>query len=261
MDILNTFLNANFSFSSMQILFFVLVLVFIGLLLLAGGVLHLGSRLRYLTYPVYDLIIKEAQQKADRIIEDAEEQSRAIRARAQMEGGKILVDRKKEDELFREKHEQQIIDITTHAKEVLTKQTETIHNLSESVAMEFKQYAESAGVLINKELEVVKRSIADEIQRTNKALADMEGKTKSEYESLIKETKKQISEELAKEIKTVRDAVATYRQERFALLDQEITGLVEETARIVLNKTISLKDQEDIVLNALEEAKKGGIFG
>jgi len=260
MDVFNTFLSSTFSFSLNEILFIVLVFLFIGFLVLIGVVLNLGSRLRYLTYPVYDFVVKEAQQEANRILEDAEEQSRAIRARAQMEGGKLLVDRKKEDEQFREKHEQQIVDITTHAKEVLSKQTANVHKLSEDIVLEFKQYAQNAGALIQEESALVKRSVAEEVQRMNSSLAEMSKKTEKEYEVLMAETKKQVAEGLAKEIQTMRDAVVTYQKDRFTLLDQEIVVLVEETARIVLQKELTLKDQEEMVRKALDDAKKEGIF-
>ena len=228
MSIISSWWSTVLSAPLVSVLLAVLVLVILTLVILTIVVIQLETRLRYLATPVFDQIVQEARQKAESMLSEAEEQSRSIRATAQIETEKIFASRKDEDEKFRLAEVKCIEEITAYTKELLGKQADIIPQLSESMA---------------------------------KTFAGIGAKAEQEYQTVTADMKKRLNDEVAKEVAAARQAVATYRQERFAMLDQEIVMLVEDTARIVLSKSLSLGDHRGIILNALAEAKQQGVFG
>ena len=134
MTALQNIATAISSLGDSPTLFFVLLIVIFALFVLTITVFQLGTRLRHLTYPIYDQVIKDAQKKADLLIKDAVEQARAIRTKAEMEAGKILVDRKKEDVVLQKEYAQQLIEVTNQGKDILRKQTESASHMAEEVA-------------------------------------------------------------------------------------------------------------------------------
>ena len=128
------------------------------------------------------------------------------------------------------------------------------------MADEFKKHVLTTEVLIHKESELVSKTLSEESDQLKQAFADINAKAQEGQSALIEETKKHVSEEIAKEVSMAHDVIATYKKERLALLDREVVGLIEETARIALNKTFSLREHRDQVLVALNEAKKEGVF-
>lgn len=57
------------------------------------------------------------------------------------------------------------------------------------------------------------------------------------------------------ELKAVRQLIETYRVQQLKLIDENIVAMMEQTLNIVLGKKLSLKDQLDLVYEALERAK------
>lgn len=255
-----TFLS-SFSIPLAPLLLVVLLLVGLALIVVLVAVFGLHTKVQNLTYPVYDYVVKEAHNKANRILEEAEEQSRALRAKAQIEASKLLSDRKTENEKLHEAHSKKIEEVTVHARELLEKQSQTMQDSAEGIAADFKRYATEAQKALGEESGLIKKAAAEESERIRQSLATLHSEAEQEYKALMAENHKQIQEELTREIQSVRDAIAAYKQDRFRLLDEQIISLVEDTAHIALNKSMSLEDHRDVVLAALDEAKREGIFG
>jgi Tfp pilus assembly protein PilX len=239
---------------------FVMLLVVIALAVLVISVVQFGTRLRYLASPVYDHIVKEAQQKAQQILADAEERARIVKEKAEAEAEKAFATKSTEDEAFRKEQTKHIEDLATHAKELLNKQTVTISQLSESVASDFSKQAHAAQKELEGEVGEMKKTLADETKRMKDTFASMDVQVREDYQDLVKETRKKMEEELDNEVQSARDAVKAYRVERISLLNKEIVGLVEDTARLALRRSLSLDQHRDIILSALEEAKQQGLF-
>jgi hypothetical protein len=51
-----------------------------------------------------------------------------------------------------------------------------------------------------------------------------------------------------------------YKQVRFKQADQTITEVVQKVAQEILNKSLTVSDHQAIMLEALEKAKKEGVF-
>ncbi len=258
----NTHLLATIIISSpfMMTLLAVFLFLIFGFFVLVAVIIRLNVRLRYITYPVYDQIVKKAQSKANDIINDAQTHAQSIRISAQETAEKIISDRKDENEKFREEYTKHFEEIVAHGKDVLTNQSAELTKLSQKMVDEFKEQSIAANVLVHKKSELISNTLSEESEQIKQSFAEMNIRTAKEQCILIEEIKKNVSEEIAKEISIARDAITAYKKERFNLLDREIVELVKETARIALNKTLSLREHRDQILIALKEAKQNGIF-
>ncbi len=255
-SLITTFFSSPF----VMMLLAVFLFLVIGFFVLVAVIIRLSTQLRYITYPVYDRVIKEAQSKANEIINDAQVQSRSILSTAQESAEKIISERKEENEKFREEYTKHFDEIIANGKDILSNQSTELSGLSQNMINEFKKHVLTTEVLIQKESELVSKTLSEESDQLKHTFTDMSTKAQEGQSVLIEETKKLVSEEIAKEISMAHEVIATYKKERLALLDREVVGLIEETARIALNKTFSLREHRDQVLVALDEAKKEGVF-
>ena len=80
------------------------------------------------------------------------------------------------------------------------------------------------------------------------------------FTTLEANAKEQIRSNVEKEFISVKKVIETYRQERYALVDNQILSLLENTANIALGKELTLQDHTDLIYKALEEAKSKDTF-
>ncbi len=57
------------------------------------------------------------------------------------------------------------------------------------------------------------------------------------------------------ELKAARELIETYKESQLKLIDENVLAMMEQTLNIVLGKKLSLKDQLDLIYEALEKAK------
>lgn len=57
------------------------------------------------------------------------------------------------------------------------------------------------------------------------------------------------------ELKSARQLIETYKSQQLKLIDENILAMMEQTLNLVLGKKLSLKDQLDLIYEALEKAK------
>lgn len=250
------------NFFSPPMIFFLAIFLFLilGFFILVAVIIRLSAQMKYITYPVYDQVIKEAQSKATKIIGDATGQAQAIHTSAQENAEKLLSDRKEEDEKFREEYVKHFEEVIAHGKDTLKKQSEELLQLSKEMVAKFEEHVLTSETLIHKESDTLSKTLEEESDKLRILFEEMGTRVQEEQKVLLEQTKKSVSENIEKEISMAHEAVNTYKKERISVLDSEIVMLVEETARIALNKTLSLKEHSDQVLSALKDAEKEGIF-
>ncbi len=205
--------------------------------------------------------LQEARHKAEHILADAREQAHALRMNAQLEADKILHDRAVSDEAFRAAQVQQIEAMTAQAKELITKQTQVIAQLCEDMTSDFKKQTLNTEKILFDQAASMGKSLVAADERMKQAFEQVSTQAEGAYTALVDEVKKRMARELEQEILASRQAVTAYKEEWFKLLDAQIVRLVEDTARIALNKTLTLDDHRGIILAALAEAKLQGVFG
>jgi len=261
MNTSQTFLETVFALPLAPLILFVLVCVIIVIVVLIVTVFQFGARMRNFTYPVYDQVIKKAQLEAEEVLKEAGEQARSVRTNAEMEAGKLLVDRKEENEHLKKEYIKQVGDIATHSREMLNEQAQSTQHMAQEMVGALKGHMEEADKILDGEVSAVKDVLAHERESLKKDFLELSSNVKEESKALLEDTRQRVSEVIEMEMKEARDAIAVYRTERMSILDKQIVELVEETARIALNSSLSLSEHEEIIRASLKDAKKDGIFG
>ena len=88
-------------------------------------------------------------------------------------------------------------------------------------------------------------------QRINQLFDQVESK----LSDFLIQTAEKTTSSIELELKASRQLIDTYKTEQLKLIDENIIAMMERTMSIVLAKKLSLKDQLDLVYEALEKAK------
>ncbi len=68
-------------------------------------------------------------------------------------------------------------------------------------------------------------------------------------------TERQSIQSIELEIKSARQLIDSYKQQQMMLIDDNVVAILERTLSLVLTKKLSLRDQMDLINEALEQAK------
>lgn len=71
----------------------------------------------------------------------------------------------------------------------------------------------------------------------------------------LMQTEQKTTSSIELELKSARELVEAYKSEQLKLIDENIIAMMEQTLSLVLGKKLSLKDQLDLIYEALEKAK------
>ena len=122
----------------------------------------------------------------------------------------------------------------------------------------------------NKVLQLVQAENQKIIESANekyaKYLSDLEKEIDKKVEKLIEETSKELKSSLAKSLKdsfqikqeamqSINQELAQYKKEKIEMIDENIVGIMEKTLSLVLTRRLTLKDHEDLVRDALAQAR------
>lgn len=69
------------------------------------------------------------------------------------------------------------------------------------------------------------------------------------------QTEQKTTSSIELELRSTRELIETYKNGQLKLIDENIIAMMEQTLSLVLGKKLSLKDQLDLVYEALEKAK------
>ncbi len=205
-----------------------------------------NRRMQNITYPVYDYILKGAHDKARKITYEARKDARKLLAEAELEGVKVIAKEKLESKNIEKDYEEKL--------QTLTKETELL----------LAQYGKSMDGQLKRLVEGVEKRVASGIAKNEAFLQDETNKLSKQlsntFTTLEANAKEQIRSNVEKEFIAVKKVVETYRQERFALIDNEIISLIENTTALALQKTLTLNEHTDLIYRALDEAKSKNTF-
>ena len=88
-------------------------------------------------------------------------------------------------------------------------------------------------------------------QRINQIFERLETK----LSDFLIQTEQKTTSSIELELKSTRELIETYKAQQLKLIDENIISMMEQTISLVLGKKLSLKDQLDLVYEALEKAK------
>lgn len=80
-------------------------------------------------------------------------------------------------------------------------------------------------------------------------------RVEAQLADFLLQTAQKTTSSIELELKATRQLIDTYKNEQFKLIDENIVAMMEQTLNIVLAKKLTLKDQMDLIYEALEKAK------
>lgn len=168
--------------------------------------------------------------KGQAVIKQALAKAQKILGKAELEGAEIIADSK----LMTKRLEAQY-------GEALAKQIEKSQTEFENYLLELKTRSEQAEALTQ---EFTK-------QRVNEIFEQFE----TNLATFLTSTEQKSIAAIDLELKAARQLIDTYKTQQLQLIDENIIAMLEKTLSIVLSKRLTLKDQVDLVYEALEKAK------
>lgn len=119
-----------------------------------------------------------------------------------------------------------------------------------------------------KALRIIADAYGEEIQKIaseiaiefkNEAVVEI-GRFKKELEEKIVTVEGAAEKVLDEEYEEVKREIENYRQSKIAQIDATAKEIVIDAARKILGKSIDLRAHEDLVIKALEDAKRQNLF-
>lgn len=83
----------------------------------------------------------------------------------------------------------------------------------------------------------------------------MFGRLEERLSEFLISTEQKTTQSIELEVKAARNLIEGYKQQQLKLIDENIIAMMEQTLSLVLSKKLSLKEQLDLVYEALEKAK------
>jgi hypothetical protein len=226
------------------------------LIILILGIISLGSIILYLReYNLRqrfrksnDLLFEQTQQKANTILHQAIKKAQAILGSAELEGIKILASSKLSSAKLDKKSQEVINQSIESSQQIIAKEVQVANNAISQSEQEFIQFLNQ---LKNQATSLQAQSQQITEARINKLFEQFEGR----IASFLVKTESQTTQSVELELKSARQLIDTYKNQQMALIDENIVAMMEQTMSVVLGKKMSLKDQLDLVYEALEKAK------
>jgi F0F1-type ATP synthase membrane subunit b/b' len=236
------------------------VLVIIVVAVLTVLVLQFNTRLRSLTYPIYDKAAQEAERRAETILRDAREQARMLKTKAEMDAGAILAERKREIESLRNQYTSQLEIVAQEAKRSLESHERGLEELSKTLSAELSTQREVIRDTLKKEAGAVTAALGAEQEELKREFSVLRERLQASNEEFLEQNKRNITEVISGELETARKAIADYRERQLNFVDEQIVVLIETVARVALNRALSLTEHANVITSALEDAKRQGVF-
>ncbi len=207
------------------------IIIFLGLASVAGLVIY-NFRLNKRSNP-----LSEDQQKSYELIHNAIKKSQAILGSAELEGIKVAAETKFETAKLEKAYQSKLEEVLKQSEEKITQAQNQLLQFMAGL-QERSQDFEASG----------QKAIHDRINQLFERLEERMG------EFLISAESKTTSS-LELELKSTRQLIETYKSQQLKLIDENILAMMEQTLNLVLAKKLSLKDQLDLIYEALEKAK------
>lgn len=184
-----------------------------------------------------DRFLQNLQQKGYASLHDSIQKSREILTEAELEGVKTVAQSKIQTSKLEDQYQKELTDIMKSSEEAIVR--------SQAEVVQFIQGLARRG----QDFEVASQRSVQE--RVNQMFDNLEQRL---ADFLLSTEQKSVSS-IELEIKGARQLVESYKAQQLKLIDENIIAMMEQTLSLVLSKKLSLKEQLELVYEALEKAK------
>ncbi len=148
----------------------------------------------------------------------------------------------------------------------------------EKIKKEMLEISKSAAETKNRFAQDAQKNISSFAVEINKELANLSGAGRAAEKTIVEEAKKRATElsrdisgemsktyksaeeTLARIIKEAQKEIENYKREKMEEIDQKIYKILIEISRNVIGKAIDFSTHEELIIQALNQAKKDGLF-
>ncbi len=138
-------------------------------------------------------------------------------------------------------------------EEVISKNSLMIESTSNNLIKYYQDTVTTLTLNYNQNSDKLMQVLNEELR---KKIADLANLNLKELE----ESKNVVSTEVKKEIAIMQTQVDKYTKEKYKEIDEKVYEIVSETAKNTVGKVINIVDHQQLVMNALEQAKKDKFF-
>lgn len=226
-----------------------IILFFLTFIAIAAIVAYLWEYNRKNKNPSLDAkLIDQTQQKAFQIIHQAIRKAQSILGVAELEGLKIIAASKVSSGRLDKDYQDKLLQSIKTSEDLLSKEVTSAQKVLSEAEKEYLKFLDSLKVH-TVQLEQQTQQLA--INRMSQLFENFERRI---TDFLVK-AQSSTSHSIELELRSARQLIETYKNQQLALIDENIVAMMEQTLAAVLGKKLSLKDQLDLVYEALEKAK------
>lgn len=204
-------------------------------------------------------ILEATKERSYEIVQMAVKKAQDIIASAEMEGLKVTSDTKFFQQKLEKQFESNLDQTSTQAQTVLSEdigkaESEFMQYLSamrtnlDKVGSDFISYLN----YLKTEADLAKNQSQETIRQD---IGQIFVKFEEDLSSYLVTTQQQSFKSIELELKSARQLIDAYKQQQLKVIDENIIAMLEQTLSLVIAKKLSLKDQIDLVYEALEKAK------
>lgn len=182
-------------------------------------------------------LLEEFRQKGLEDLHQSFKKSQDIIGTAELEGLKVLTGARIETSKIEEAHARELSNLVDRSqKAILDLEQKTIDYMQS-----LQQRSSNFEAAANKVFE----------SRVNQMFAKLEER----LTDFLTSTEQKTTQSIELEVKAARNLIESYKEQQLKLIDENIIAMMEQTLNMVLAKKLTLKDQLDLVYEALEKAK------
>lgn len=184
----------------------------------------------------YNLRRKQAAEE-ERISKQIRDQSFHMLEAAEIAEEKVIADSKYSTSILEEEYRRKLENLFKNSQESITAAQSQLIGYMQDLQKRSQEFEEAAR--------------SSSLQRINSLFQRLEAR----LSDFLVKTETATTSSIELELKSARQLIEAYKAQQLALIDENIIAMMEQTLSLVLAKKLSLKDQLDLIYEALEKAK------
>lgn len=203
------------------------------------------------------LLHREKVSGAERIKDRAHTEALSILDEARNKALKIISDASaKADKAL-----DAVDDLSSDSKKQLSEQMKTMVDQQEAILKNTS--AEFLGTykdVLQKQKQESLKSLEDASSKVESEIISEVGAFKDLLEAETIGTTKAVQEKVAKEYQEIEKELSLYKNRKLKEIDENIYDIITNVTKKVLGESLSIEDHQELIIKALEEAKRDNIF-
>lgn len=185
--------------------------------------------------------LEKIKERSFALLRKAYLKAQDILGRAELESVKVVATSRLTTKTLEEKYQTEISSVVTEMETSFRAEVGKAQKTFASYLEELKQKSDKAQMDTESLMQ----------QRINQLFDKFE----ANLAEFLTQTESKATSSIELELKAARNLVDTYKQQQLKLIDENIIAMLEKTLSLVLTKKLTLRDQVDLVYEALEKAK------